>query len=361
MSPQAAAAVFWLSSAFCQVLIFNQLYALEEANNARLGLLLCPAPIQGVWLGKAAAGLTLLLLAQVIFLARVRDFFWARSWGGPPLPGLAALLLVDLGMCALGSLLGALAQGQAARESLLSIVLFPLLTPLLLAGIGVGAQTLGAASPDGPGGWLGVACAFDAVFLGAGLLLFSFIYTGGTNKMPQLLALLGGLAFCLLPVADLCLCPGRGHSGSDPENLLHPPAPAWWAADQLFHGLSGFHRLSVAPRARRGQTLRRRRRGGRAAQRPGPGHRHALGAQVLGRLVDLGPAPDHHPDHVVRLCGLSGAARPGSAAAAQEPGLRRGGRGGLSGRASGLHFGPDLALDPSGGFRGQWAAAWSRK
>ena len=50
--------------------------------------------------------------------------------------------------------------------------------PLLLAGIGVGAQTLGAASPDGPGGWLGVACAFDAVFLGAGLLLFSFIYTG---------------------------------------------------------------------------------------------------------------------------------------------------------------------------------------
>ena len=46
MSPQAAAAVFWLSSAFCQVLIFNQLYALEEANNARLGLLLCPAPIQ---------------------------------------------------------------------------------------------------------------------------------------------------------------------------------------------------------------------------------------------------------------------------------------------------------------------------
>ena len=39
MSPQAAAAVFWLSSAFCQVLIFNQLYALEEANNARLNQL----------------------------------------------------------------------------------------------------------------------------------------------------------------------------------------------------------------------------------------------------------------------------------------------------------------------------------
>ncbi|WP_022655244.1 heme exporter protein CcmB [uncultured Desulfovibrio sp.] len=177
MSPQAAAAVFWLSSAFCQVLIFNQLYALEEVNNARLGLLLCPAPIQGVWLGKALAGLLLLLLAQIIFLP-ASVIFLGQDIGGPLLPGLAALLLADLGMCALGSLLGALAQGQAARESLLSIVLFPLFTPLLLSGIGVGAQTLGAASPDGPGGWLGVACAFDALFLGGGLLLFSFIYTG---------------------------------------------------------------------------------------------------------------------------------------------------------------------------------------
>ena len=44
LGPQAAAAVFWLSSAFCQVLIFNQLYAQEEVNSARLGLLLCPAP-----------------------------------------------------------------------------------------------------------------------------------------------------------------------------------------------------------------------------------------------------------------------------------------------------------------------------
>ena len=177
MSPQAAAAVFWLSSAFCQVLIFNQLYALEEVNNARLGLLLCPAPIQGVWLGKALAGLLLLLLAQIIFLP-ASVIFLGQDIGGPLLPGLAALLLADLGMCALGSLLGALAQGQAARESLLSIVLFPLFTPLLLSGIGVGAQTLGAASPDGPGGWLGVACAFDALFLEGGLLLFSFIYTG---------------------------------------------------------------------------------------------------------------------------------------------------------------------------------------
>ena len=177
MAPQGAAAVFWISSAFCQVLIFNQLYALEEVNNSRLGLLLCPAPVQAVWLGKGCAGLGLLVLAQIVFLPAAVVFL-GQDLSGPLPEALLALVLTDIGMCALGSLLGALAQGQAARESLLSIVLFPLLTPLLLAGISVGAQALGAPNPDGPGAWLGVAAAFDAVFLGAGLLLFGYIYAG---------------------------------------------------------------------------------------------------------------------------------------------------------------------------------------
>ncbi|WP_297140112.1 heme exporter protein CcmB [uncultured Desulfovibrio sp.] len=177
MSPQGAGAVFWLGSTFCQVLIFNTLYALEEANGARLGLLLAPAPIQAVWLGKALAGLLLLLVAQMFFLPAAVVFL-SQEIGALWPVGLGTLLLVDVGMCALGSLLGALSQGGAARESLLSIVLFPLLVPLLLAGIGVAAQVFGAPAPDGPASWIGLAAAFDGVFLAAGLLLFGFMYSG---------------------------------------------------------------------------------------------------------------------------------------------------------------------------------------
>jgi heme exporter protein B len=175
-SPQGAATIFWLSSTFCHVLIFSQLYALEEVNNARLGLLLLPAPIQAVWLGKSIAGFSLLLMAQAVFLP-VAIVFLGQNLSGALLPALLILLLVDTGLCALGSLLGAL-QGQGARESLMSIVLFPLLVPLLLAGISVGSQAFGTLSPDGPGMWLKLACAFDAVFLAAGLLLFGFLYAG---------------------------------------------------------------------------------------------------------------------------------------------------------------------------------------
>ncbi len=177
MSPQGAAAIFWLASAFCQVLVFNMLYGIEEVNNARQGLLLMPQPLYVVWLAKGISGFLLILLAQAVFLP-ASIIFLGQSISPLWLEGLAIILLVDVGMAACGSLLGALSQGQAARESLLSIIVFPLLVPLLLAGIRVGAAGFSQATPEGLENWFGVALAFDALFLGAGLLLFDYIYAG---------------------------------------------------------------------------------------------------------------------------------------------------------------------------------------
>ena len=168
LSPQAAATMFWLASAFCQVLVFNMLYSLEEENGSRLGLLTLPVPSQGIWLGKALAGLLLILAAQLVFLPATFVFL-GQSAGEDPVPALAAS----------GSLLGALSVGRAGRESLLSIVLFPLMIPLLLAGIQLGATGFNPdPMPDGPQDWIGLAAAFDAVFLAAGLALFPFVYSG---------------------------------------------------------------------------------------------------------------------------------------------------------------------------------------
>lgn len=175
-SAQAAAAVFWMATAFCQILIFNSLYALEEDNGQRQGLLLSPVPVQAVWLGKALAGLLLLLLAQLLFVPATVVFL-DQGIGGSPGMGLAVLVMANLGMAAVGSLLGALAQGQAARESLLSIIIFPLLIPLLLAAIRIGAVVLSGLEQEGTDGWFKILGAFDALFLAAGIILFPFVYS----------------------------------------------------------------------------------------------------------------------------------------------------------------------------------------
>lgn len=176
-SPRESAAIFWLGSVFCQVLIFNRLYSLEDTNAAREGLILSALPAQGIWLGKILAALPLLVLAQILFCCATIVFL-----GQPPAqnPGLGFCIVcaVDLGMCALGSLIAGAAQGKSGRESLLSIILFPMLVPLLLAGIGVGSQPATFDNNADASSWLGIALAFDAIYLATGLLLFGFIYGG---------------------------------------------------------------------------------------------------------------------------------------------------------------------------------------
>lgn len=176
-SPESAATIFWLSSIFCQILVFTHLYALEEVNKVRDGLLLLPAPVQGIWLGKAMAGAILLLLSQIIFLP-ASIVFLNLQFMEPIWPALLSLLITDVGLCSLGSLLGAVSLGAHGRESLLSILFFPLLIPLLLGGISLAAISLGSGQEEAMQ-WIGIGASFDMLFLGAGLLLFGFIYQEG--------------------------------------------------------------------------------------------------------------------------------------------------------------------------------------
>jgi heme exporter protein B len=96
---------------------------------------------------------------------------------GSLLSGLFFVLAADWGIVALGSLLGAISAGRGARESLLTVVLFPLLTPLLLAAIRLTEGVL-SGEPGDQGLWLGMALAFDAVFTAAALALFPSLYSG---------------------------------------------------------------------------------------------------------------------------------------------------------------------------------------
>lgn len=177
VSGQAAAAIFWLASAFGLVLVFNDLFSLEEVGGCRLGLLSSPVPEHSVWLGKGLAGFLLLVLSQMVFLPAAAVFLGQDIRGSVPTLVLA-LIGVDWGLAALGALLGALAQGQAARESLFSVILFPLLLPVLLGGIRIFAGVFSGEPAADEALWAAIIVAFDAVFSAAGAFLFPFLYTG---------------------------------------------------------------------------------------------------------------------------------------------------------------------------------------
>ena len=180
LSPQAAAAMLlgWPRPSVRRSSA-TLLYAVEETAQARLGLVLLPAPVQGeAWPGKALAGLLLMAVAQCVFVPAVFVFL-GQHLGSAWLFALMGIALGDVGMAASGSLLGALSVGRGGRESLLSIVLFPLLVPMLLAGVRLVSMGIDPDPMlDDALRWTGLAAAFDGLFLAAGLLLFPFVYSG---------------------------------------------------------------------------------------------------------------------------------------------------------------------------------------
>ncbi len=177
LPPEAAATMFWLSSLFCQTMVSTSVYGLEEKNGAKLGLLLLPLPVQTIWLGKALAALCLLFAAQLVFLPAIIVFLGQDIQALPLV--LLTICLVDIGVACSGSLLGALCTGQHGKESLLSLLLFPLLVPLLLAAIRLLAQGFTGTGAEGElGSWLGLSLAFDALFFAIPLVFFPFLYTG---------------------------------------------------------------------------------------------------------------------------------------------------------------------------------------
>ena len=130
-----------------------------------------------MWIGKGLAGLCLLLISQLVFLPATFAFL-GQTVHGPWWLLWVTLLGADIGLVVIGALLGALSQGQAARESLLSVIVFPLLLPVLLASITLFSMCFSPEVAEDYDSWLGLIFAFDALFAGAGLFLFPFVYSG---------------------------------------------------------------------------------------------------------------------------------------------------------------------------------------
>jgi heme exporter protein B len=84
---------------------------------------------------------------------------------------LATMVTATAGLAAAGTLYGVLAAGLRVRETLLPILLLPVLAPVLIAATRAFDAALGGAAGDGwP--WCGLLTAFALAYLAFGTLAF---------------------------------------------------------------------------------------------------------------------------------------------------------------------------------------------
>ncbi len=164
--------LLWVAYVFAALLGLNRAFALELENETLSALALAPADRGWIFLGKAAANWILLGLVQaataVAFVLAFQAPFGAVA---APLAGIVAL--GSLGLCAVGTLFGAISVRTRYREVMLPLLLLPLLVPVLLGAVRATAELLQTGRVSfAP---LQLLIVTDVVFLIASFLGFEYV------------------------------------------------------------------------------------------------------------------------------------------------------------------------------------------
>jgi len=169
-----AAGLIWMTIVFGGLLGVGRTFYLEAQDSAMQGVLTSPAPKDAIFIAKTFANFTLLYAVSLLVLFVFMLFFQVQigtSWAALIL----ALGLGALGFVALGTLFAAVSTGTRMGETLLPILVFPLLVPMVIYGVGATGRLLAGRPVSEVAGNLRMLGAFALVALAAGAALFRFV------------------------------------------------------------------------------------------------------------------------------------------------------------------------------------------
>jgi heme exporter protein B len=171
-----ASGVLWVTLLFAAVLGLNRLFVTEREEGGFDGFLLAPVDRTALFVAKAIVMLAFLAAVELFVVPAFAVLLLGPS-PGPALPGLIAVLaLADVGIAAVGTLVGALAVQTRARDLIAPLIALPLLLPVVIAASQATAPLLAEAGADPlPGKWLLVLGLYDMVFVLLALAVFDFL------------------------------------------------------------------------------------------------------------------------------------------------------------------------------------------
>jgi heme exporter protein B len=171
-----AAGVLWVTLLLASVIGVSRLYAAEREQGGVDGLLLAPVDRTALFLAKAAALLLFLVAVEVVAVPAFGLLLLGPGLGGALPELIAVLALGNVGVAAVGALVGALAAESRARELTAPLLLLPLLVPLLISCAQATEPLFRREQgPEDLGRWLGLLTLYDVVFVLLSVAVFDYL------------------------------------------------------------------------------------------------------------------------------------------------------------------------------------------
>ena len=164
-SDDAAYGLLWVAIVFTALLGLGRAWSPESEAGALDGLVLATSDRSAIWLGKVIATLAFLAVAEIVALPAFALFFAPLD-----VPAVVGVLLASIGICAVGSLVSAMAAAARGREVILPLLFLPLAIPLVVGGVGSSVSSE-------PGTYLAFLGLYDAVFAILSWAAFEYVVT----------------------------------------------------------------------------------------------------------------------------------------------------------------------------------------
>jgi heme exporter protein B len=168
---RAAAGLFWIAVLLSGLLAVQRSAGLESADGVADAQRLSGLDPAGVFLGKAAAVALQLAVLEVLLGIGVVVLYNVHIRGIVTL--VATAVAATIGIAAAGTLYGVLAAGLRVRETLLPLLLLPVVAPVLIAATRASEAALTGLNLDvTPGDWLRLLTVFAVIYVAFGVVAY---------------------------------------------------------------------------------------------------------------------------------------------------------------------------------------------
>jgi heme exporter protein B len=172
---RVASGLYWTAVLFAALLAIGRSASIDEPGGVRDSLRLSGLDPAGIFVGKAAAVAAVLLVLELLLAAGVIVLYGVDASGAPLLA--VTCLAATVAVASTGTLYGALVSGLRVRETLLPLLLLPVLAPVLIGATRAFEAALAGVPADGwP--WCGLLAGLAVLYSVAGALAYGTLLEG---------------------------------------------------------------------------------------------------------------------------------------------------------------------------------------
>ncbi|MEY2959240.1 MAG: cytochrome c-type biosis protein CcmB [Actinomycetota bacterium] len=178
---RVAAGLVWLATLFGLVVLVQRSFAIETDDGALDMLRMAGVDASAVFWGKSLALAAQLLVLEVVLVGTAVILYGASVPLGGVVLLVAVLATATIGLACVGTVYGALTVGARGRETLLPLLVFPVVAPVLIGATRAVESALGTEGAVVAEGWpwVGLLGVFAVAFAVGGALAFGPLVEAG--------------------------------------------------------------------------------------------------------------------------------------------------------------------------------------